>query len=100
VIVDTSVGTSGSAYYIRAAICTATLQDVPSGYDIYGLAALRYVADGSTVTTTTPTSSDWSDSNNNETECADWDDSNIVPYVSKDAPASVLDKTILVCRKF
>ena len=54
-------------------MCAATIANVPSDYDIYALAALRYVADGSNATTTTPTSSDWSDSDNSETECTDFD---------------------------
>jgi hypothetical protein len=98
VIVDASVGSDGSAYYIRAAMCAASIANVPSDYDIYALAALRYVADGSNATTTTPTSSDWSDSDNSETECTDLDDSKIVPYESEDAPTTVLDKALLVCR--
>lgn len=79
-------------------MCSASIANVPSDYDIYALAALRYVAEGSNATTTTPTSSDWSDSNNDESECTDFDDSNIVPYVSKDAPTDILDTAILVGR--
>lgn len=96
IIVDTSVGSDGDAYYIRAAICAAALAGVPSGYDIFALAALRYVADGSTPTTTDPTSSDWSDSDNSEATCSDFPDSSLVPLATDNAPSSVLDSVILV----
>lgn len=96
VIVDTSVGSDGDAYYIRAAMCAASIAAVPSSYDIYALAALRYVASGSTATTTAPTSSDWSDSDNSETTCSDFADSNLVPLDATAAPTTVLDSTILV----
>lgn len=79
-------------------MCSASIANVPSDYDIYALAALRYVAEGSRPTTTAPTSSDWSDSNNNSTECTDLDDSKIVPYVPEDAPSDILETAILVCR--
>lgn len=78
-------------------MCAATVTNVPSDYDIYALAALRYVAEGSEPTKTAPTSNDWSDSNNNETECTDFPDSSIVPYEPEDAPTDVFDTAILVC---
>lgn len=78
-------------------MCSATIAGVPSDYDIYALAILRYVAEGSKPTRTTPDSSDWRDSVNNETECADFPDSRIVPYESEDAPTDIFDTAILVC---
>lgn len=93
---DTSVGSDGDAYYIRAAMCAASIAGVPSDYDIFALAALRYVASGSTPTTAAPTSSDWSDSDNTESTCTDFPDASLVPLVSEDAPSTALDSVILV----
>ncbi|KAF9516441.1 multicopper oxidase [Hydnum rufescens UP504] len=72
-IIKTTVGTHGSAYYVRAAMCAASIANVPSNYDITALAVLRYVATGSKATTTLPSSTDWSDSVNNDTTCYDLD---------------------------
>lgn len=90
------MGSDGDAYYIRAAMCAASIAFVPSDYDIFALAALRYVASGSTPTTTAPTSSDWSDSTNDDSTCYDWPDSNLVPYTSVDPPSTVLDSVVMV----
>jgi len=95
VIVDTSVGADGSAYYIRAAMCSATIPFVPSDFNIFALAALRYVAKGSTPTHTSPKSVDWADSVDNASECTDFPDSNLVPYEQEDAPADILDAAFL-----
>ena len=77
-------------------MCAASVANVPSGYDIFALAALRYVAHGSNPTKTPPTSSDSSDSNNNETVCVDFPNSSIVPYEREDAPTGIFDTAILV----
>ena len=95
-IVDTSVGVSGSSYYIRAAMCAASIATVPSDYDITALAVLRYVADGATSGTDTPTSTDWSDSVNGEATCYDLTGDVLKPAVALDAPTTVLDSTVLV----
>ena len=79
-------------------MCAASVANVPSGYDIFALAALRYVANGNDPTKTSPTSSDWSDSNNNEKVCVDFPDSSIVPYEREDAPTKIFDNAILVSR--
>ena len=78
-------------------MCAASIANVPSDYDIFALAALRYVDRGYKPTKTPPTSSDWGDSNNNETECTDFPDSSIVPYKPENVPTNIYDVAILVC---
>lgn len=96
IIVNTNVGTTGSAYYIRAAMCAASIANVPSDYDIFALAALRYVAPGTTPSTAAPTSSDWSDSDNTEGTCHDFADADLVPLVRGSVPLIALDSVVLV----
>lgn len=95
-LVNTTAGTSGSAFYVRAAMCAASIASVPTDYDIFALAALRYTSTGSPLNTAAPTSTDWSDSNNADTTCQDFPDGNLVPFVKQNAPTSVLDSVILV----
>jgi hypothetical protein len=88
------VGTDGSAYYVRAAMC---IGKVPSNYDITALAVLRYVATGSKATTTLPSSTDWSDSVNNST-CYDLDTTGVTmtPLIASDPPTTVVSSTVMV----
>jgi len=79
-------------------MCSATIPYVPSDFNIFTLAALRYVAEGSTPTHTPPTSVDWADSVDNASECTDFPDSNLVPYEHEDAPTDILDTAFLVSR--
>ena len=74
-------------------MCAPSVANVPSDS---ALAALRYVDEGSEPTKTPPTSSDWSDSNNDETECTDFPDTSIVPYNPENAPTHIYDVAILV----
>lgn len=100
VIVDTSVGVTGDAYYIRAAMCAASIAAVPVDFDVTALAILRYVASGTTATTALPTSSDWADSTNNDPICFDFADADLVPAEPIDPPSKAIDSVILVSNAF
>jgi len=76
-------------------MCSATIPFVPSNFNIFALAALRYVAEGSTPTHTPPTSVDWADTVDNASE---YTDSNLFPYEQEDAPTDILDAAFLASR--
>lgn len=95
-IVDTSVGATGDAYFIRAAMCAASIAAVPADFDVTALAILRYVASGTTPTTALPTSNDWADSTNNDATCFDFADADMVPAEPIDPPQKAIDSVILV----
>lgn len=99
-IVDTSVGVIGDAYFIRAAMCAATIAGVPDNFDITAMAVLRYVATGSTPTTSPPSSTDWADSTNNDTTCYDFADANLVPAEPINPPRKAIGDVILVSNMF
>ncbi|KAF9516469.1 multicopper oxidase [Hydnum rufescens UP504] len=96
-IIKTTVGTDGSAYYVRAAMCAASIANVPSTYDITALAVLRYVATGSEATTTLPSSTDWSDSVNNDITCYDLDTTGVsmTPLIASNPPTTVVASTVM-----
>ncbi|QRV76916.1 Multicopper oxidase [Ceratobasidium sp. AG-Ba] len=82
VIVDTSVGSVGDSYWMRAQDFANTTY-----------AIVRYVEeDGTGAATTDPTTSDWSDVLG--TECKDIDTSSLVPIIAQDAPTDVVTRGI------
>ncbi|KAF8607356.1 hypothetical protein BDV93DRAFT_520227 [Ceratobasidium sp. AG-I] len=93
VIVDTSVGSVGDAYWMRAEMNTACLTTLPDDFANTTFAIIRYVDEvgSSTATTNEPTTSDWTDV---MTTCTDLDTSSLVPIIVKDAPTSVAQRGI------
>ncbi|KAG9076063.1 laccase, multicopper oxidase, benzenediol:oxygen oxidorectuctase, partial [Ceratobasidium sp. 370] len=89
VIIDTSVGSVGDAYWMRAEMNTACLTTLPDDFANTTYAIVRYVDEigSSTATTNDPTSSDWTDVLG--TECRDIDTASLVPIVAEDAPTTV-----------
>ncbi|QRW13512.1 Multicopper oxidase [Ceratobasidium sp. AG-Ba] len=95
VIVDTSVGSVGDAYWMRAEMNTACLTVLPDDFANTTFAIMRYVDEigSSTATTSDPTSSDWTDVLG--TECSDIDTASLVPIIVQDAPTTVVNRGIL-----
>ncbi|KAF8607343.1 hypothetical protein BDV93DRAFT_520212 [Ceratobasidium sp. AG-I] len=93
VIVDTSVGSVGDAYWMRAEMNTACLTTLPDDFANTTFAIIRYVDEvgSSTATTDEPTTSDWTDV---MTTCTDLDTSSLVPIIAKDAPTDVSQRGI------
>jgi hypothetical protein len=93
VIVDTSVGSVGDAYWMRAEMNTVCLTTLPDDFANTTYAVVRYVDEigSSTATTADPTTSDWTDV---LTECQDLDTSSLVPIIAKDAPTTVTQRGI------
>jgi hypothetical protein len=92
VIVDTSVGSVGDSYYLRAQMNTACLTTLPDDFSNTTYAIVRYVEeDGTGASTTDPTSSDWTDVVSGA-ECTDLDTSSLTPIVVKDAPTTVVKR--------
>ncbi|KIM76075.1 multicopper oxidase [Piloderma croceum F 1598] len=81
-VIDTTVGSAGDSYWMRAEIDTNCLAVIDSTLNTTAFAILRY---GST-STSDPTSSDWTDVLGDE--CVDFDDADLVPLVKKDAPST------------
>ncbi|QRV98945.1 Multicopper oxidase [Ceratobasidium sp. AG-Ba] len=94
VIVDTSVGSVGDAYWMRAQMNTACLTSLPNDFANTTYAVVRYVEEvgSSTATTGEPTTSDWTDVLG--TECKDLDTASLVPIVAQDAPTTVVQRGI------
>ncbi|QRV84901.1 Multicopper oxidase [Ceratobasidium sp. AG-Ba] len=94
VIVDTSVGSVGDAYWMRAQMNTACLTALPKDFANTTYAVVRYVEEigSSTATTGEPTTSDWTDVLG--TECKDLDTASLVPIVAQDAPTTVVQRGI------
>ncbi|KAF8717179.1 Ferroxidase laccase, partial [Rhizoctonia solani] len=94
-IVDTSVGSVGDSYYLRAQMNTACLTTLPDDFSNTTYAIVRYVEeDGTGAGTTDPTSSDWTDVVSGA-ECTDLDTSSLTPIVAKDAPTTVVSRGML-----
>ncbi|CAE7189797.1 unnamed protein product [Rhizoctonia solani] len=92
VIVDTSVGSVGDSYWLRAEMNTACLTTLPDDFSNTTYAIVRYVEeDGTGASTTDPTSSDWTDVVSGA-ECTDLDTSSLTPIVAKDAPTTVVKR--------
>ncbi|KAB5588238.1 hypothetical protein CTheo_8320 [Ceratobasidium theobromae] len=92
VIVDTSVGSVGDAYWLRAQMNTACLTTLPYDFANTTYAIVRYVEeDGTGASTTDPTTSDWTDVVSGES-CVDIDTSSLTPIVAKDAPTNVVKR--------
>ncbi|KAB5589735.1 hypothetical protein CTheo_6830 [Ceratobasidium theobromae] len=92
VIVDTSVGSVGDAYWLRAQMNTACLTTLPDDFANTTYAIVRYVEeDGTGASTTDPTTSDWTDVVSGES-CIDIDTSSLTPIVVKDAPTNVVKR--------
>ncbi|CAE6510274.1 unnamed protein product, partial [Rhizoctonia solani] len=92
VIVDTSVGSVGDAYWLRAQMNTACLTTLPDDFANTTYAIVRYVEeDGTGASTTDPTTSDWTDVVSGA-ECTDLDTSSLTPIVVKDAPTTVVKR--------
>ena len=93
VIVDTSVGSVGDAYWMRAEMNTACLTTLPDDFANTTYAIMRYVDEfgSSTATTDEPTTSDWTDV---MTTCTDLDTSSLVPIIAQDAPTDVVQRGI------
>ncbi|CAE6463521.1 unnamed protein product, partial [Rhizoctonia solani] len=92
VIVDTSVGSVGDAYWLRAQMNTACLTTLPDDFANTTYAIVRYVEeDGTGASTTDPTTSDWTDVVSGA-ECTDLDTSSLTPIVAKDAPTTVVKR--------
>ncbi|KAB5588854.1 hypothetical protein CTheo_7708 [Ceratobasidium theobromae] len=95
VIVDTSVGSVGDAYWLRAEMNTACLTTLPDDFANTTYAIVRYVEeDGTGASTTDPTTSDWTDVVSGES-CVDIDTSSLTPIVAKDAPTNVVKRGTL-----
>ncbi|KAG8775201.1 laccase, multicopper oxidase, benzenediol:oxygen oxidorectuctase [Ceratobasidium sp. 428] len=94
-IVDTSIGSVGDAYWMRAEMNTACLTVLPTDFANTTYAIMRYVDEigSSTATTTDPTSSDWTDVLG--TECRDLDTASLVPIVAQDAPTTVVQRGLI-----
>ncbi|KAG9079696.1 laccase, multicopper oxidase, benzenediol:oxygen oxidorectuctase [Ceratobasidium sp. 370] len=95
VIVDTSVGSVGDAYWMRAEMNTACLTTLPTDFAGTTYAIMRYVDEvgSSTATTADPTSSDWTDVLG--TECRDIDTASLVPIVAQNAPTTVVQRRLI-----
>ncbi|CAE6467893.1 unnamed protein product, partial [Rhizoctonia solani] len=95
VIVDTSVGSVGDSYWMRAEMNTACLTTLPDDFANTTYAIVRYVEeDGTGAGTTDPTTSDWTDVISGA-ECTDIDTSSLTPIVVKDAPTTVVKRGML-----
>ncbi|CUA67228.1 hypothetical protein RSOLAG22IIIB_07281 [Rhizoctonia solani] len=95
VIVDTSVGSVGDSYWMRAEMNTACLTTIPDDFANTTYAIVRYVnEDGTGAGTTDPTTSDWTDVVSGA-ECTDIDTSSLTPIVVKDAPTTVVKRGML-----
>ncbi|EUC61473.1 multi-copper oxidase laccase-like protein, putative, partial [Rhizoctonia solani AG-3 Rhs1AP] len=95
VIVDTSVGSVGESYWLRAQMNTACLTTLPDDFANTTYAIIRYVEeDGTSASTTDPTTSDWTDVVSGA-ECTDIDTSSLTPIVAKDAPTTVVQRGML-----
>jgi hypothetical protein len=91
-IIDTSVGSVGDSYYLRAQMNTACLTTLPDDFSNTTYAIVRYVEeDGTGAGTTDPTSSDWTDVVSGA-ECTDIDTSSLTPIIAKDAPTTVVKR--------
>ncbi|KDN38419.1 hypothetical protein RSAG8_09513, partial [Rhizoctonia solani AG-8 WAC10335] len=92
VIVDTSVGSVGDSYWMRAQMNTACLTTIPDDFANTTYAIVRYVEEDATgASTTDPTTSDWTDVVSGA-ECTDLDTSSLTPIVAKDAPTTVVKR--------
>ncbi|CAE6488885.1 unnamed protein product [Rhizoctonia solani] len=92
VIVDTSVGSVGDSYWLRAQMNTACLTTIPDDFANTTYAIVRYVEDdGTGAGTTDPTTSDWTDVVSGA-ECTDLDTSSLTPIIVKDAPTTVVKR--------
>ncbi|CAE6443593.1 unnamed protein product [Rhizoctonia solani] len=92
VIVDTSVGSVGDSYWMRAQMNTACLTTLPDDFANTTYAIVRYVEeDGTGAGTTDPTTSDWTDVISGA-ECTDLDTSSLTPIIAKDAPTTVVKR--------
>ncbi|ETW83287.1 multicopper oxidase [Heterobasidion irregulare TC 32-1] len=80
-IIDTNVGSAGDAYWLRATMNTDCFFSTDSTLNTTAYAILRYGA-----STSEPTSADWTDVLPDD--CVDLDDSQLVPIIAKDAPAT------------
>ncbi|EUC57577.1 multi-copper oxidase laccase-like protein, putative, partial [Rhizoctonia solani AG-3 Rhs1AP] len=95
VIVDTSVGSVGDSYWMRAEMNTACLTTLPDDFANTTYAIVRYVEeDGTGAGTTDPTTSDWTDVVSGA-ECTDIDTSSLTPIIVKDAPTTVVKRGML-----
>ncbi|CAE6524257.1 unnamed protein product [Rhizoctonia solani] len=95
VIVETSVGSVGDSYWMRAQMNTACLTTLPDDFANTTYAIVRYVEeDGTGASTTDPTTSDWTDVVSGA-ECIDLDTSSLTPIVAKDAPTTVVKRGML-----
>jgi hypothetical protein len=92
VIVDTSIGSVGDAYWLRAEMNTACLTVLPDDFSNTTYAIVRYVnEDGTGASTSDPTTSDWTDVVSGEA-CTDIDTSSLTPIIAKDAPTTVVKR--------
>ncbi|THH15565.1 hypothetical protein EW146_g4939 [Bondarzewia mesenterica] len=82
VIIDTTVGSEGDAYWMRATMNTDCFFAVDSTLNATAFAVLRYGSNS----TADATSSDWTDVLADQ--CVDLDESGLVPVVVEDAPST------------
>lgn len=93
-IIDTSVGSVGDAYWLRAEMNTACLTTLPDDFANTTYAIVRYVnANGGGASTTNPTSSDWTDVVSGEA-CHDLDTASLTPIVVKNPPTNVVKRAM------